>query len=425
MHIVGRFHKVRQIGADIGPPEVLDRKWSRLMPYPCDEWWQAPDGSWHPTVRGGSGFYRQDGNYDLMGIPVRHLGAPLNTNLNSAYTYGSAGACVGWGMLPNLDGKTVQAVNIMISGRTSTPAAMEIEIRDSVGTYASKPGSTLIQSASFTPGSTAYQWYNCAISQALTFGTEYWICAVDADGAAGAYWGVYDHVSSTNIKEWSIGFAGGVSTNGFSTMTGRGTRMPQVVVEYTDGTVWGHCLYSGATSPGSLTADRGCYTKADFFPTGAKVFGLGVSQTFFGHTFPTTGTNTFKIWEGATGPSGSPAASGTVAIYVQQATAPSGVGLSTPYSITASNAHRFVVATTTASTVPQYSHCGNASPPAGVLKAFPWGGNMYWAEANGTIDWSNDATGRFPLASVLVEDFVSAAGGGMLISPGMSGGMRG
>jgi hypothetical protein len=40
------------------------------------------------------------------------------------------------------------------------------------------------------------------------------------------------------------------------------------------------------------------------------------------------------------------------------------------------------------------------------------GGSMYWAEANGTTNWSNDDTAAWPAMTLLVDDMVDPLEGG-------------
>jgi hypothetical protein len=75
-----------------------------------------------------------------------------------------------------------------------------------------------------------------------------------------------------------------------------------------------------------------------------------------------------------------------------------------------------------AATRPQLLQIGTGTD-ANLRSSGIGSGSIYWAEANGTTNWANDDINSFPAAMLLIDDQVAA--GGMVVHPGMVGGMRG
>ena len=131
------------------------------------------------------------------------------------------------------------------------------------------------------------------------------------------------------------------------------------------------------------------------------------------------------MWAGANGPGGSADASGTTPLAGNAIATASeqGYAFETPPSLTQGTTYRLVFTYAAAATIPIRFQIGTGADA--TLKSAMLGGNAwYWAEANGTTDWSNDNTAEFPAVDVILEDFVTASaggGGGMLRSGILAG----
>jgi hypothetical protein len=195
------------------------------------------------------------------------------------------------------------------------------------------------------------------------------------------------------------------TTNGFSTTT-RDTAAGKVIGVFSDGVAIGNSLTT-TELPASNTNQKGLYIDAVTEQVGFLGFVHDVNQT-----------PNLYLWEGSTGPSGSPTRSGTRQSSVTSTG--TGVFLSTVYNLQKATVYRIMANAAGSHQVPRRGVIGTGVD-SNLMKCFMGQGGWYWGESNGTSDWSNDITTKFPLMSFYLEDSVAitaSAGAGPLVGGG-------
>lgn len=406
MQIVGRFTNVRTLGADgWSPPYILERRraqWpARMVPYQTDEWVRLPDGRLLPAVRGGAGFSGTT-QHPRMILGLTTTAASQTTiALDSAYTYGSAGDAVA-GRINMPATKTVNNAYFFIASYTGTAANVNdirFEIRDH---STNKPGTNLSASAIVDPAS-ATGWITVSgLSSALTQDTIYWPIVADNDGNGTDFATVVRNVSQDTNPQLYF-YSSYSATDGFAgTPTGGGAQSA-IILNFSDGTSVGYPFSASAAST-SGTNRRGFRLASGFTET-ISVLGMTSSQSL------ATAASGIELWAGTNGPSGSADASGAVEVYDTTTTlATRGMLFTSPQTLAKATAYRIVFTYGSASNTPSKFRIGTGAN-ANIRAAMIGGGDIYWAEASGTTDWSNDSTDDFPMAQLILENQIEVAGG--------------
>jgi hypothetical protein len=419
MHLVGRHHLVRLLGAHgLSASHVLSRpraQWpATLTRYSDEDWVASPDGRVFPAIRGGAGWSSMSQmSKPMLGHPSV-ISSQTTVALNTNYVYNTSGnAIAGRVNLPVA--KTLNTVYYFVTAHTGTPQVI-FELRDDT---ANKPGTTLHASANSTPGGTGWKTFT-GLSFAMTAGTKYWPIVGDNDGATAGGATVLRSMTVTGATPVDVHFY-----NGFSTTDGWGTQTSSAVVgaillDFSDSTTMGWPITAVAAST-SNTNRRG-WNFSTGFTAPIRILGMVA--------FATTLTNSSGVeaYEGTTLPGGTTAASGTTGLYVAGTGATAGFVFDTPtagyYSAPAATAIRVVFTFSGNSTVVQHMQIG-AGATAATRRCLWGGGGFYYALANGTTDWTTDNTDEQPYANLIIEDQVASAVGGLRVHPGMTGGING
>ena len=406
--MLSRFYKVRTLGpAGYGLPYMLDYRQGTVEPYTCDEWWQHPKTrAWCPVLQGGVGY---EGTYEMngpgLGIAMDTAGTPQTLALSSAYVSGSAGnsSSARWKPVANI---TVTDLYFFISSYVGTAANvndLECEIRSGTisAVTAGAPGLIASSSASLNPAS-ALGWIKfTGLSAALTAGTYYYFILRDADGNGTDHAVIMDRHTGgfANTQSDRFRMVSVTTANGYSTLTAQ-TRTASVVLVFSTGRVLGMPLsaVAGATS----STNR----KGFFLSTGireaTKIHGIATNN-------PHNSILSAEIIDGTALPGGATLGPSSVQT-TSYSTTIIGVMFS-PFTLQKSTPYRVVMTYGGACTSPNKITIGTGTD-ANLRAAMLGGGGWYWAEANGTTDWSNDDISAFPYACLLVEDQFEVSGPG-------------
>lgn len=412
MHLIGRWERVRGYRVGPGrwdPPLMLDRKWSTLSPFACEEWHQTRDGVWIPAIRGGALSFPNSGPDFALSLFTR-AGTALSATtvaLDSAYTFNSAGDGVAHRMFGR--GKAIANAYYYISavaaGTQVNINDINAELRNDNGsaTAPNRASPTLHASGSADPnGETTWiGWHKIALSAfTTTEGTIYWLIVADADGGGTDYATVQHALGNSDVLTHLRALAQPYdATNGFVSNPTARAGWPLVLLEHSDGTVAGWAVTSHATVT-SNTERKGL--RHDGFTETIKLLGA-----LAGNVASITGAEVYD--DDGTVPGGTTQASGTTVVYNSAGTA-IGALLSAAYSVPKATAQR-VVFTHSASGARKLS-IGTTNGYETVLRAArPGGAGWYYAWANGTTNWANDDQDAQPDMTLLFEDQVAVAGG--------------
>src|SRR3990172_13012406 len=419
MHLIGRWEKVRGLAAtgEVGVPYFLYRKWGRLLPTGNEEWWRSPEGLWIPAIHGGawSGatFAPQVavGDYFSTSAPSQ-----LTLALSSAYTFNSAGAGMGQRVMGL--GKTLAKIYFYLTASAGTAVNVNdinFELRNATATTV-LPSTTLHTSGSMDPNgdATFIGWHQINPADfAMVAGTYYWFIIADADGDVTDFATVLTALGDTSFTDMMRQlYSSWTTANGFIADAIVSSAYAHVI-EYTDGTVSGRGLGTSA-APSSTTNRKGL--RVDAFTEQIKIYGAQFSS----------GASTlagFEVYlDDGTVPGGTTQASSTSILFTRTG-GRVGAYLTSPYTIPKATALRFVFTFSAGAIAPQALQVGNANGHGTILNAARFGGaGWYYAEANGTTDWTNDVTTSVPQMQLLLDDQVAiAAGGGGLRLAGHGG----
>lgn len=424
MRLIGRWERVRPVGAGgVGAAYFLDRKWATLTPVGGEDgWWKSPAGVWRrvaPCLYDEAGVVSGSLSYWPMtvGIPTFAAAGQTTLALDSAYTYNSAGDAVA-SRLIRRTAATLTSAYVFITAYTGTAANvndLNFEFRDNGTT---KPGSTLHASATVDPASATGWIAFSGLSYAAAAGVYFYAIVGDADGNGTDFATALNQTNSMgNGTALAFDFhavVGAYRTTGgwASGITGAGA-VGVLATGWSDGSTIGNVFTAVGNSTGSTNQK------------GLRIGDLSAPVRCFGMMASATNPNMsgLNVWRGDTGPAGAPEAgySSTTVMYTHNTTGNEQRGyiFATP-PVLHRGPWRLVFTYSASSNLPNRAQIGTGADA--VLRAAMFGGGTwYWAEANGTTDWSNDNTSSFPNVSVLLEDLF----GYPYVGAGMAGGMRG
>lgn len=424
MHLLGQVVQCRTWGpGGLGPPLHLLKTKARpnhLVPFRHPEWHRLRNGVWMPVpeVHGGAGFSSTTQTPNVAFGPWGTAAGTASTvALNSTYVYGVSGNSAG-GRYRLPTAKTVNNIYFFISSYTGTAAnvtTLLVEIRNDTSNL---PGSTVHATQTKNPSS-ATGWINCSgLSYAGSADTSYWVLVANTSATAATdYATVLARYNGLDITSLHYNYAYRIaadSTNGWSTGTLRLETMG-LCVSMSDSTTIGS-PFSAAANGANNTERRGFYLGG--FTETLKILGLSpgvASNNLTGiELYDATGTvpGTGAVSTGATQIINT---TSTVAGYLFE-TAP---------TLAKASVYRLVFTYSAgANTSPRKLQIGTGAD-ANLRAAMLGGGSMYWAQANGTTDWSNDDTSAQPQAVLLIEDQVAVASGSVFFQGTMDSGMQG
>jgi hypothetical protein len=408
-NIGGIWERCRYIDAHgIGPAYFLNKRKQTLTPVDGRRWVQTSKGLWFPCVAGGAasrGGWEQGFGQFTKYFDMETADSLQNHQLNSNYTYNSAGDAIGWRVFFPF-AKTVSSIFYRINTITGSPGALTFEIRNDNGTQPMRPGSTTLLSTTDTPSATLGWNEITGLNTALFADTIYWLVVGDPAGSVSDHYRVntfFDGPSSNSKNPGSFSMVI-TSTDGFSTAPSAGSAtQPSFVLYFSDDTAWGNPLVV-STEPTNDADQKGLY-----------IDGWGVDVRLFAVTFgdgtPTTPTDV-KIWVSTSGPSGTPFSTSDIQYNIASATVPAGFGWTQPYPVLAANTpHRIVIDFSGGSGgVPDRLNFGtvNGGGESRMAKAMPGAGEWYWTEENGAV-WDDD-TEAIPRLGLFIDDFTPDGG---------------
>jgi hypothetical protein len=410
MHLVGRHVLVRPHGArGIGPRLVLSQpraQWDATVTrYTDEDFAVLPSGLAVPAIRGGAGWSAGAQLGFVYAAP--EMGASVSQStlaLDSAYTNGSAGdAIAALTMMPA--SLTLNNVYFFITGYTGTAANVN-DINVEICTQGSgKPNSTPAATGSVDPASATGWIKTTGFTQAMTVDTPYWTVVGDADGGGTDYATVLRNVTAT--QEGRSRTAAFQTTDGWATVVTGTTAQSGVVLNFSNSTSIGWPITANA-APSNNTNRRGWNLSAGLTDT-IKFYGM-----LLGSGNSLTSSSGLEVWADDAGPSGSADGSTTTRMQTSVAGATTTgyvFAPSTGYTLLESTPYRIVFTFSGNSTSVGRRQIGTGAD-AGLRAAIWGGGNHYWAQANGTTDWSNDNISEYPQAMLLFEDQVAPTAGG-------------
>ena len=155
--------------------------------------------------------------------------------------------------------------------------------------------------------------------------------------------------------------------------------------------------------------------------------------TFIGFAITTDITlwwagHTFKLYSGSANPGDAPLVTITPSTTTGGASAPGSLQFIIPASqrvdLVAGQWYRCVIDPVSAITTPRKAAASGA-PDATLLSiALPMAGNFCWTEEDTGL-WLDASDGSVPLFGPVLAPNTDSAGGGLLVHPGMAGGLRG
>lgn len=424
MHLVGRRSEVRVLGVGgITPPYTLTRQlgpsWDvEMAPHLGREWDEAIESLWRSRhgidrYRGApwwltSRFDRRHAvaltSEQIMRIVVSdpEVNALTQTTLalNSAYTYSTQGNAIACRINPFGD-LTLNNVYYYITAFAGTQANINdinIELRNHATNL---PGTTLHASATDDPSLASIPtWRNVSgFSFAISADTIVWGIVADADGGVTDFITVLrnNNVPVTLKDDYLL--PGFQTTGGWSTAATAANQPAGMVLRFSNGQSVGS-PFTAFTNTTSSTNQRG------FFIDGL-VADLSIRGLFW--TSSLANSSQINLWTGSgAGPGGSPTQSGTSRVLSQAANpVVSGRAFTVGQTLLANTIYRLVLAFSSAVTVGRWQIGVGAD--ANLRAAMLGGGGLYYTEANGTTDWSNESTSEFPPFGILVENQVAAA----------------
>jgi hypothetical protein len=418
MAYLSRYIRTRLLGQSqpiegISAPYILDRRTGHLSPYNHHDWQYLADIGYAPAIYGGAG------NLNSLSYPRFYLGTrsnattgSTNVTLSNNYTYGSAGNASG-GRFRFLAARTITNIYFNVSAYTGTAANVDdilVELRNDTSNL---PGSTVHASQSKNPSS-ATGWINCSgLNFAASADTSYWVSVADPDGNATDNAQVLSRMGAgVDVDDLLVcDKMAADSTNGWSTATIR-SAPSSIVLGFDNGQGFGTPITSIVGSSSS-TNRRGFYFQSGFTET----------LSCLGLIMPGGSANLSAVElydSSATVPGTGVLATGNHQVFAGGGSTIIGYFFNTPPTLAKATGYRLVYTFSSNTALPRKMSIGTGSDS--VLRSAMLGlGSWYWAEANGTTNWSNDDNTSIPQASFLFEDQIevaSSSGGGPLIGPG-------
>lgn len=336
-------------------------------------------------------------------------------NLNSAYTYNSAGAGFMYSFMCSETGNLTDfycRLDSLTSYPGTTDGKINVEIRLG-GTGTRQPSSTLV--SSFTISVSAAGWVNASgLSIALTAGTIYTVVIADADGNASNFATLVTSYSTINSNAGIFtGAQTATTANGFSSAGTQLANTPVTVMKI-NGLLFSGNAFDTIVTVSSSTNERG----VRFIPsTNCVLVGGAMSQSFAN----VYSGNKLTLYADATSPGGTPI---TQVTFPSNSNTSAGISFSMAFFdqpkwtlLSAGTAYRFVHTPSSALTVPRKLTI-NGSPDANVLAACLPFGNMHWTEQSGST-WDDSQTASLcELGPILMP--ADSTGGGGQVSYGFS-----
>jgi hypothetical protein len=427
MRLIGRWANVREWGDQgWGQPWMLDRKWGRMLPYACEEWWRSPSGLWVPTIRGGAFSGSQQAFSRLKwGIEARNDQGALNQGVNfgSNYVFQTGGTGIGYRFTPPLD-ETLNELFFRLNTYGGTAANvndLDWEVRNGeTGTtnFHTVASGAAVASGSFDPASATGWLRITGISAALTKGNSYWFILGDADGN-GSHFAQF-HVTwlpgAVNFADEEAILTGHFHTNGFSGGATAVAGAALCCAVMASGRVYGGAPWGLEELPTSGTYQRGLLIDSTVFSADVQIYGVLAGIT------AQPNFSGLNLWTGTDGPTGGSPINTTAPIgKVASSGFPQGFQFTDFQQLDAATQYRLTFTYGTASAQPIRMSIGTGTH-ANLAKLMPGGGGAMWTQDTASA-WVN-TTDAFPKMVLLLENFLGTGGPGSggLKRANMSGG---
>jgi hypothetical protein len=411
MNIIGRYEKVRMwypYSGRFSSSYILDYKNNTILPSGDRSWVKTKEGIYYPVPSGGIG----NPHIVHQGSGIEVLFTELDSTtfgrvahiLDSAYVAGTSGDAVGTKFYMT-EAKTVSDVYFDVESYLGTAANVndiniEIRAHDAVNNLPDVTGPGLIGSGSVDPASQQDRWVAVSgLSISLSADTIYWLIVADADGnttdRANMVYGsstAVDHHAEYMALLWNNA---GFTTDGWQTATILSAGWSIFVVAFSDGTAlgWPWLEITGAAND---TNQKGIFL-GSAFNGNARIYGVSVfSQD--------NDIASVKIWEGTTGPSGTPFATSTFVMPGLPSAVINGAMFTKPFpKLTAGTDYRIVIQPGAGAVGAPDTYSTGPVSDNNIRAAFPGSGNWYNTRESGGA-WADDVD-LFPLMGILVDDF--------------------
>jgi hypothetical protein len=337
------------------------------------------------------------------------LGSVGTLALNNNYVAGTSGNALSVRYLCPPGGKTINNVYFYISSFTGTAANVDdlnLELRPEASAGAASPDTaTLTESKTYNPSSTTGWNKVTGWTSVLSALARVYFIVGDADGGATDFATIATRLAFMDVTSGSQHLCRWLSvttTGGFASGNSvAGSVVGNMVLTFSDSTVFGNPI-TGGTAPASDTNRRGLVITTSGLVANVPIFGAV-------WTVASASISGLEIWTGSNGPSGTASNVSTDILY---GAAANRLGCltsgGTPYTLLAGTQYRIVATYSGAVTSgPQRLDIGTGAD-----------GNLYYARANATTDWSNDLISSLPAMGLLVDGQIAAPPVAVLFRPG-------
>lgn len=313
--------------------------------------------------------------------------------LGSAYTYGSAGAAVGFRFVAPTSGN-LNSIYFFVTAILGTPGVTTVELRNCISGTTSKPGTTLHATQTVSPGTAANKWIKCTFDTpySVTLGVEYWIVLGDAGWTTGKTASVLYISGALMVVNRTL--TPYTTANGFSSAGALSSNAGGIVFVFADGTITG-APYTANTAYANNNRERGL-----------KIIGLTENLKINGVFFIASASDltTLKIYKGTTAPGG------TTELTVTLASGAKDVGaiLFSPFTLLRNTIYRIVLsAGASNTTTPKYFEIEDyATGGTDLINCGLGGGTITGTQDDGAGGWT-DSPGQLCCMALQIVDQVA------------------
>jgi len=320
------------------------------------------------------------GNRIQYGPYEAHDGfARLTASLSIAYVAGVSGVCALW-RVRRPQTATLSAIycNIQLNSGAGA-ASLTVQVRTGTVAAPDMSGGGLLQSVVYVPGG-VLGWHRVpGFTTVLTANTVYWIVIGDTvtTGAAWSQLNTGNTFLVSSHVEQHHDLLPGQSADGGQTPVMSGSA-PGLVLVFADGGVMGWPLAQETGGPNNAL-QKG---NRILFTRDVKIIGFAFAN-------PSNLVSGVRVWQGSTGPAGSPTAEATIACAnAAVSSIITGYLFLTPFTFAANVAYRVVCAYSGAATEPRQTQISTGTD-ATLRAAMPYGGDWYWTEESAGA-WVDD-----------------------------------
>lgn len=337
-------------------------------------------------------------------------GYPLDSN----FTLGSAGDCVGFRFIAPLGGVHIHSVYWFLHASNATSHDLTCALTAYNSSSSSRANPSAIRSVNSSGGTTANKWIKfdfTAYSDVLTAGEMYWVVVGDPAGSGSSYQIRTRSSAGRTINDTVLNRYILVSTDstGYAT-TSTGVSVPYVcIVVFSDGSALGMPYTQSQTST-SNTLERGLKFIFD-----EKITCSGLSINLISQN-----VSSCQVYENATAPNGSVWSGFNGGLAYTVPTYNRNVGailFPSPVTFEKNTYYRITIKSSSAHTYPGYNEVEDyATLESDALKTMLGAGSWCYTIDNGAGGWTdyNNATDGYwlPRMSLILQNQEVITGGG-------------